>query len=679
MNRISPAVMFGLIFFISPLVLTAIVAPAVAQDCPSNPWPITRFEIIHRRSPMDIEFWLENLIKGTLYEDELGDAQVTADAGWDRLLEDYLHDIALRFEAAGFGCPDLYAIRVDDELRYPIYLVNLGDHLIHGWFGNTGVNMQHPIFPNHILIDQQSFSSDSGASEEDLYGALAHELFHSIQASYDSEYGSIRKYMNTVVGEPGGAFVVEGGAQGVKAYLVSQRFPGYRESEEDGPLALGSYAYDYKRFVEASMDESEAYKTGSFWLHVAERYGGLSTIEYFLRQPLQGLTTDDRIRWIERGLSEKLYSVFPHFLTELASYGWSRYDAVTPESWLLNTLYGCTERDSEDTGPPVTLTLEDTHEPWYLRKMPGLTGQCVGVKWNVDVDPDVMASVTLEVEIASPTEAPLEQLHVGLANATIYEGNCWEKMSGRIGPGRRRINCVVPGDGPPMGLDGEWTRTWTLEPADYGNNGDATFVIANVANTSWETAEVDDLEIRFRFLVAGALVSFSASAAGRDPLETQVSVMSDYTVESDKLRFGIIGYRDDINACMVQLDLPSETGDLVTLAGLLPMPLTTGEFPVVTAVSSRENQPGHMVARVWPKCEKLDCSRWNNFNVMRIPYVGTFKILRISRKTVVGNFDLTAVREPIRVSGSFLAPLGAGGLSSRDPCAPAVENAGPRQ
>ena len=130
---------------------------AHAQDCPSDPWPTTRFEVIHNRTPADFEMWLTGLYTGAILGEELAGDEEAAEIAWDRLVEGYLQDIAQRLKAAGFGCPDLFTIGAADRLRYPVYLVDLGDHVFHGWHGRSGVapiHPLHPLIPNHFLIDK---------------------------------------------------------------------------------------------------------------------------------------------------------------------------------------------------------------------------------------------------------------------------------------------------------------------------------------------------------------------------------------------------------------------------------------------------------------------------------------------------------------------------------------------
>jgi hypothetical protein len=76
---------------------------AHAQDCPAGPWPTTRFEVIHQRTPADFEMWLTGLYTGLTRGEELAGDEEGADIAWDRLVEGYLQDIAQRLEAAGFG------------------------------------------------------------------------------------------------------------------------------------------------------------------------------------------------------------------------------------------------------------------------------------------------------------------------------------------------------------------------------------------------------------------------------------------------------------------------------------------------------------------------------------------------------------------------------------------------
>ena len=119
----------------------------------------------------------------------------------------------------------------------------------------------------------------------------------------------------------------------------------------------------------------------------------------------------------------------------------------------------------------MSVCSENADNTRRLRPMLPITGQCVEAAWDVDAAPAAMESVALQVEIEAPSEDILKQIHVGLANATIPGGNCWNRLKGLTPEGRRRTSCVSPCDGRPVQTGNRWLKTWTLPPGNYELEG----------------------------------------------------------------------------------------------------------------------------------------------------------------------------------------------------------------
>lgn len=531
---------------------------ATAQECePGSAWPTTEFEVLLTKPfiPSDwlavvnqlaaVEEWLRSSMEELVRSDEVNAGIAAADAEWKRRVGRHLSDIARRYEAAGFGCPEMETVRVDGELRYVAYLVDFSEELIEtlrdegalgyaypvGRHGPAELLMRYLRAQHWVVIDRERFRAPrSEHGEEHLYWTLAHELFHMIQGTYDVRYGSIRMFHDA------SDVVLEGGADGAAMYLVSQRFPEHLPMREDSLGWLGAFPY-HKPLVDASRDKKitfgDPYQTMSFWFHLAERYGSLAVIEGLLRHRLEAVSRTGRLMWLEaglrsgRGFGKGLVELFPHFLTEFASYGESRYGGVSSDKWLVTVLGGCREPSAASyTGKPqepVEFTLEDQEDarrPYWIGP---LAGRCAAAKWTAETeDPPLVA---LQVEITGTDRKVLGDLHVGLARSTIRDATCWEQSAGM---GTARSPCMLEPVGDPFEVDGTWHRIWEVEPGDYAAEGEAMVVIARVAEQPWEMEwEGAQIEVRFQLLHEKAsMAEGGGGPSGADvaaPLEIELN------------------------------------------------------------------------------------------------------------------------------------------------------------
>lgn len=309
------------VIFLIALATVQLASFAVDAQGSSTRWPTTEFKVVHHEpivapypqagAPIDavLAGIRETLRKAVLGQEKIMERQkYVADA--ERLVESYLHDIAMRYQEAGFEPPELQRVNHDGKEKYVVYLYNFSDSIWSSeFFEPEPLGIAYNSFhlgQNWIAINREKhiYIKMTIAERVFLYSTLAHEVFHAIQGTYDRKFGSIRP-VETRVTKPraGENVIIEGVAQGAAMYLVSKRFPSHLETIESTQFNLGGFLY-YTMFLNAQRKGSpNAYHTGSFWFHLAERFGSLSVIEYLLRRRLPILPTmANRIRWLEEGL-----------------------------------------------------------------------------------------------------------------------------------------------------------------------------------------------------------------------------------------------------------------------------------------------------------------------------------------------------------------------------------------
>jgi hypothetical protein len=494
---------------VASAILFATPVAGVAQECPVGGWPTTDFEVRSYRdiprdqwpagasdNPLVVGAWERNR---TLFPQ----TPSAADAALDREVEGHLQDIAQRLRAAGFGCPRLPTVVKDGRIRYLVYVLNFSEDpefhtrppSVHGMGAAPGSSN-----PN-LFLNRESFKPTSELRRPiDLYVIAAHELFHVVQSTYDAHYLSILK-----PDEGGQQFVLEGSATGVAAYLLSQRFPGMLEKlgpnhgEDQTRMILGGFEYWNSVMRLDSIHNSR--HTGSFWFHLAERYGGLSVVESLLRRPVGQSTEAARIRWLDAGLFDHpnvrkgFGPVFSHFVTELASYGSSRYQGVTEKTWLAWILYGCGDLGTGLSSAPPESSPTEVRRAWWPDP---LESSCVSLKWSDFPNPAV-----LEVEVTAADAVSLNQIHLGLANGSMSDGNCWGRRASTP-----NASCVIEDIGAPLRQNDKWIKVWHISLEDGGPEGDATVVLTNVAERyPWNTKPAHGLEVRVRVQAQAASMS----------------------------------------------------------------------------------------------------------------------------------------------------------------------------
>lgn len=491
----------------------------MAQECPDGAWPTTTFEVrdyraipfrewrnAARRTP---EMWAKVLEE--FIEELPGQEPSTADRAWARLAERELGDIARRLQAAGFRCPRMRTVERDGSLRYVAYVIDFSGDPDRGYrkteagadedyaerqkrlgLAYTSAEAPHFVINREAVGLQSELDRAASAGQQGqvplhdvhVYRTLAHELFHLVQASYDRQFHSIAWATEGM----GRDFVVEGSADGVARYLAAQRHPG-SEDLETSQQALGGFPY-FQSMLRAQRGSNwlNVYATSSFWLHLAERYGGLGAIERLLRHPIGAVRQDARLEWLDSGLLANpsvrrgLGAVFPQFIAEMASYGWSRYDAVEPDRWLNWTLASCL--DGLDATPVRQLTpfAPETARRWTAEPLENI---CINASW--ESFPAALSPTILQVEVSAPDATSLDQAQVGLAaHGTDY---CWPT----------RGSCLLDGD-VTFQVGNRHHRTFNVS-LDKSTGPSALIVVSNIARRDApSTKAIEDVEVRVRLL-----------------------------------------------------------------------------------------------------------------------------------------------------------------------------------
>lgn len=578
-------------------------ATVVAQECPDGRWPTTTFEVrdyraipfldwtnAARRTP---EVWAARL---EAFVEELPFQEPSAvETAQTRLLERELQNIAMRLEAGGFGCPRMETVERDGTLRYVAYLINFSGDPERGYkkvepgaeedyarrqrphgvayptidVPHFVINRESVVLPEVVAPGAGADGSDTTLDYVHLYRILAHELFHLVQGTYDRRFRSI----SWSTKEMGRDFVVEGSADGVARFLASQRYPG-SEARETSQQLLGGYAYfDTVLHAQNDNDFLNAYATSSFWLHLMERYGGLGVIERLLRHPI-GKVTEGRLDWLDTGLrvnpsvGKSLGAVFPQFVAEMASYGYSRYDAVMPDEWLRWTLAGCIDPafDSKGTDPSRARQLNpftnETRRSWWADPLESI---CINVNW--EAFPDRLRPTLLQVEVSALDATSLDQAQVGLAaQGTDY---CWPTTK----------SCMLDGD-VTFQVAGRHHRTFNVS-LEKSTGSMALLTFTNVApRAAAATKSTEDVDIHVRLLWE------ETTMTPRGPSAADID--APHPIELDRITAGVFQRPSTVakspNECTLTLrGSNKQTGDGIEFALVQSGPIGPGVYQISAA------------------------------------------------------------------------------------------------
>lgn len=455
---------------------------------PAVEWPTTEFKVVHRAPPQYINAPNAEQLEQWLAE-VLGEAVSDRDRALGDLIERYLRDAAWELKEANLLAPALTTFRdVSDGLRlkYVVYIGSFGEE---AWIQDeTFAYASEDLGLLAINRDKLKAPTD-GKESPVIYRRAAHELFHAIQFTYRRQFASLP---DNSLADLKWTTILEGMAEGAATHLTVRAFRGYLDRERDRRW-LGGYAYQEGFLTDegpaALLSPTDPYNAGSFWFHLAERFGGLSILDQLMRVGLPGPrpTSEQLLEWLDNGLrffpKERLFSVYPHFITELASYGGRRYKGVSENDWQQWVVGYCDWEEMTVTSSTevVSVTLD------YLKKM---GTACARVHWK-----GLPEDGTLKVEVRHPEKAVVDQIHLGTVSST-YEGkSCWEHVAGN-----RRTSCELERlTAPEQSPEGWWGKTWRLPDAGYGSDGSALFVLTNNAFEPWKTQAARDVKVVFSF------------------------------------------------------------------------------------------------------------------------------------------------------------------------------------
>jgi len=507
--------------------LIALLALGTAQATLAAEWSVQHFEVVAAEPDMR-EVVRLNPVQAAQFALAGGPRD---DRPTDPVLSSWLNDVGSRYRVAGHLPPvlepvvDVGGVPTYRTFRFPYAGSALAPPNKSAAAGyNMGCGLDNAV-PWLSMDGGQSASANTG--QKRYLGALSHELMHALVAGDRlGDECNIHSYS-----------VTEGIPNGASMYLYKIKFPNYtgKISTSRSAVGLRSYAIGltygddlapapadpkapgapsaYKGFSHVVS----GYGTGSMWFFIAERFGGLKVFPHFLASVLQKQPTEeDVLRWIEnrlqtlKGLKNDsniaqqradefpretpgLYEVFPHFVTEFASYGGQRYfswantrfrsQQYARTSWLKYAFNGCDLYvvKPETRTAKISFTMARNSARCFRIKLEGFKG-----------------NVNTKMEVISDKLALLDQLHLGWAwkDGPGKTENCYEKREQLKSKWPPCVFKTFSQTGPSAG---RYARTWPLEAVDLGAGGtdvERTYILSNVAVKPWTTQTYFDLELK---------------------------------------------------------------------------------------------------------------------------------------------------------------------------------------
>ena len=367
---------------------------------------------------------------------------------------------------------------------------------------------------------------------------FAHEVTHSIQVN-----SPLMKDCEKIDEIQYPLWIIEGIANAVGFELAEQRWSDFRVTRKVRPqYALGHRDYSrpldlrdqpqvFKWSEHEGWEEEEDevtrqtfYMTGSFWSHLVDHYGGLEVIAGILGHKLEpNANVTTAIQWLENALKVEvgprlikdkkyfLYHIYPQAVSEIASFGGSRYKSFTlrgkevsgedaRRKWL-NEVYGGQERN----GTPCRefwLTRLHPSKEIAITNMGELSSLCLRVDWR---EMPAGARMFVEAETrSSQAEALADSLHLG--TVFIKSGN--EKISchemSQASPEQCLIKTFVKKRGDEEKNVKHWEIGVTVGEGQNGPDGEYYFNMSNVAPLPWQTLKIGpgQLKVRVGFCMA---------------------------------------------------------------------------------------------------------------------------------------------------------------------------------
>ncbi|NNE99388.1 MAG: hypothetical protein HKN25_10255, partial [Pyrinomonadaceae bacterium] len=457
-----------------------------------------------------------------------------------------LTKIAEYFESQGIDEPNLPVIEKAGAKRYVVFAYDFGGtdtvgralHCGEVDLGSTKLGLRTTLTYNLKNIRNWNATGDRVS----LYGTLAHELFHSIQRTYDLKAGSL-KMCNWKDGD-GFQPTVEGTASAAEALVLENKFPGYLKTlglkaeatKETSSLFLsgvGLFPYSEREFLAVEIKKGKPdhgkelhYKTSSFWRYLAERYGGdapVSVFDKLFKIKLSSPSISQRYKWLNRAVirisgdpgiansGETLYTVFSEFQAEFASY-WDRY-GITEDKWLEKVYSDCAEvplsKKTSFYGEAVV-----SSSTGKIKEIVENGARCIKLEWQ-----DATQDDDIKIEAKYGDMNVIDQLHLGVAyletKGTI--DSCYDKISvaKQDGSKKRKSKHLECSFGKVFPKEGEICKykPWILgaedknEEGDFfgrdlGSTGRAILILTNIDSKPAETMKVkppegSELKIKF--------------------------------------------------------------------------------------------------------------------------------------------------------------------------------------
>jgi hypothetical protein len=697
--------------------ITVVLLFANPASLSAEPWPIKEFEVVNVEPSGDFDWnsygttFIASVARA-IRQSGLGDPDFPGIFETVELLEvscdseDFtpaqcdieavLRLAAAELEALGFPPPRLEPVvtGADGRRRYRVYLVTGLDDAS----GEYHPKPCEEYFREDIviLLDADRILTERH-TQLTLGGAqtVAHELVHAVQGGSRFFAGCQREYP--------GSWITEGQARAMGWAIAEKHRPVeylVTVHEPDRQRTIwGQRNYSDRMPVpDTGVINLAAYATASFWRFLAEAQAsgisvaaspGIHPMDFtYLRRLLdtepvardcvgRGAACEAEIAWIDeqsdRLFRKPLWEMYSRFIQAYALWGNPRLELgegmTNPDQiWL---------RDSfdRDRGPqeycrlvelgPDPESLQHTVE---VPRFEPVSAQCFRVGLSGFEDSPLHVAITARLHIVNPL-LRLDQLTAVLADGSL------------------RLDRAIAPPPPPNDLP---RTSWNYL---FPNYEETLFLLTNVADEAEATRALTNMSVTFTVLEPGAIVSFGSSVSGQNPLDDVSGGAGQYEVPPDRLKFAVQYVSPDGNACVGGINLPSAVGDgqdLVAIWGGFPLPLAEGEFPIEPPTYPERDfpappapvtaaiRPGVLGAQVFFSCEHGGCGEapWGAPVRPIDDFRGTFRISKITRTQVIGSFDMVAVDEPVRVSATFLAPLGGPqGLSPGHPCAP-VESVG---
>jgi len=301
----------------------------------SADWPATQFQF-QTREPVTVE-------KVDIHQ-EIDAGQARSE--WQPLAskaERWMNEIGDLYRKGGHEAPYIEPIVQDNGIaKYRVYIFPFVGSRTRSRLAYAGGGYQLSDCAGLSQINWVSYNADKFSPTASLpkgnYWTFGHETFHAL------EYGDqLMAYCFK-----GGMWIREGLADGASLYLINRKWANYSGRLDGSSSATGLRHYDWplnfstgRRHVGAtSLEAKTSYLTSSFWRFFAENFGGVKVFPHFLNEPLaKDASNDDLLKWLDERLRTEpniksgLYLAYPHFVSEFASYGGSRYTSFASRSF----------------------------------------------------------------------------------------------------------------------------------------------------------------------------------------------------------------------------------------------------------------------------------------------------------------------------------------------------------